>query len=108
MKTASIALPAAPVYAIMYTMKKRVAASKARKDFFKLLKIAGKPGSSVTITLEGSPPVIMISEDEYESLVETLDIMSDPQMMEAIREGEADIAAGRTVSWEQVKRELNL
>ena len=32
----------------------------------------------------------------------------DAEALEAIREGLEDIKAGRTVSWEQVKRENNL
>lgn len=39
---------------------------------------------------------------EYESWAETLDTLSDPEEMEAIREGAADIRAGNVVSFEEV------
>jgi glucose-6-phosphate isomerase len=42
------------------------------------------------------------------SLKETMEIMSDPTLMAAIREGEEDIKAGRYQSWEDVKKELDL
>src|SRR6478672_6939868 len=42
-----------------------------------------------------------------ESLEETLEIMRDPEMMAAIREGIQDIEQGRTVAWEDVKKELD-
>lgn len=48
---------------------------------------------------------IQISEDtmnaEYESWVETLDTLADPEEMEAIREGEAYIRAGNVVSFQE-------
>lgn len=42
-----------------------------------------------------------------ESLEETLEIKSDPELMAAIREGIQDIEQGRTVAWEDVKKELD-
>jgi len=38
---------------------------------------------------------------EYESWVETLDTLADPEEMEAIREGEADVRARNVVSFEE-------
>ncbi|MDA1316678.1 MAG: hypothetical protein O3B87_01485 [bacterium] len=43
-----------------------------------------------------------------ESLKETMEIMSDPTLMAAIQEGEAEIKAGKGISWEDVKKELDL
>jgi hypothetical protein len=37
---------------------------------------------------------------------ETIEIMSDPDLMEAIREGDEDIRAGRTMSLEDFEKEL--
>lgn len=51
---------------------------------------------------------ITISMDEYESMKATLEILSDPEAMEAIRRGEKDIAEGRAKTLEQVKMELKL
>jgi PHD/YefM family antitoxin component YafN of YafNO toxin-antitoxin module len=36
-------------------------------------------------------------EKDLESLEETLAVLSDPELMAAIREGDADVAAGRTI-----------
>lgn len=49
----------------------------------------------VTITRNGEPAAVLISPDDLESLEETLAILSDPETMAALREGEADVAAGR-------------
>jgi antitoxin YefM len=49
----------------------------------------------VVITRNGKPAVIMLSFDEYESWKETYEIMSNPEFMAEIREGIADLKAGR-------------
>lgn len=42
-----------------------------------------------------------------ESLIETLDILSDPEMMKGIARGLEDIKAGRTKNLDQISRELD-
>ena len=50
----------------------------------------------VVITKHGRPAVVMLSLDDLESLEETLEILSNPDLMQAIREAGEDVAAGRT------------
>ena len=58
------------------------------------------------VTKRGKPVVVMLSVDDYESLMETLDILADPEAMAGLREGEKDIKKGRTRSWKEIKRSL--
>lgn len=48
----------------------------------------------VTITKNGTPVAVLLAAEDYESLIETLAIHSDPQAMADIRQAERDIAAG--------------
>jgi antitoxin YefM len=50
----------------------------------------------VVITKHGRPAAVMLSLEDLESLEETLAILSDPELLAAIREADADIAAGRS------------
>jgi prevent-host-death family protein len=50
----------------------------------------------VVVTKHGRPAAVMLNVDDLESLEETLAILSTPTLRETIREGEIDIAAGRT------------
>ena len=50
------------------------------------------------ITKSGKPSVVMLSFDEYESLMETLDIMSDPDTIKSIIKAEKDIRKDRIYS----------
>ena len=50
----------------------------------------------VVITKHGRPAAVMLSLEDLESLEETLAILSDPELMAAIREADAQVAAGGT------------
>ena len=44
----------------------------------------------------------MISEEDYEILLETLELLSTPGMVQSIQEARADIKTGRTKSLKEV------
>lgn len=50
----------------------------------------------VVVTKHGRPAAVMLSVEDLESLEETLEILSNPALREAIHEGAGDLAAGRT------------
>ncbi len=58
----------------------------------------------VVLTRNGRPAAVIMSPDDLESLEETLDILSDPTVLDAIREAEEDLAAGRFVTGEELRR----
>jgi len=64
----------------------------------------------IVVTRNGKPAAMLVSYAEYERLKETLDVLSDPELMRQIRESEAQIAAGKKgLSFEEVFGEpLNL
>lgn len=49
----------------------------------------------VVITKHGRPAAVVLSVEDLESLEETLDILSDPQLLAEIRQAEAEVAAGQ-------------
>ncbi len=85
-----------------------VPVGEARDHLSELLGEVERTHERVSITRHGRPIAVLISPDDLESLEETLDILSTPGALEAIKEGRADIAAGRVVSAEEVLRELGL
>ena len=58
------------------------------------------------VTKRGKPMIVMLSIEDYESLMETLDILADPKAMADLRKGEEDIRKGRTHSWAEIKASL--
>lgn len=72
-----------------------VSATKARQNLFQLVRKSVKGHVPVKITSKGGDAVL-ISEEDYEGLLETLELLSVPGMRKSIREAKADIRAGRT------------
>lgn len=58
------------------------------------------------ITRHGKPEVVMLSVEDYESLLETLDIQSDKALMRRLKKADKDLKAGKAVSFEKLKAEL--
>jgi len=82
--------------------------TKARENLTTLVENANKKLEEYIITVNGLPAAVLISAAEYQSWKETNEIMADSGLLYAIREGEDDIKNDRFVTFEQLKKELNL
>lgn len=71
--------------------------SEARERLSEIVDDVAKTGGEFLITKHGRPMAILVSNDEYESLIETLNILSDTDAMFAIAEAENDLANGELV-----------
>lgn len=67
----------------------------AGKRFSEILETVVSTGSDFVVTVQGRPKAVILPYDEYESLVETLNILSDPDTMAVLEESAADIREGR-------------
>jgi prevent-host-death family protein len=57
----------------------------------------------IIVTRNGRPAAMLVSYAEYERLKETLDVLSDPDLMRQIRESEAHFRSGKkSLSFEEV------
>lgn len=87
---------------------KTLAFSDARKELSKLVDEVAADHEHVVITKQGRPKAVLLSADEFESWQETIEIISDPKAMRAIRQGLRDIKAGRVRPLEDVLKDLGL
>ena len=62
----------------------------------------------VTVTRRGKPVLAILPWEEYEALVETLDIMADEDLMASLRQGIKEARQGKLIPWERAKRKLGL
>lgn len=86
--------------------KTTISISEARKRIFDIAEEVQKPGVHYTFTDKGKPKTVMMSFDEFDSLMETLEIMSDPELMRDIRKAEKEYASGEYVTLDELKKEL--
>lgn len=75
----------------------RAALSEAREHLSEIVEDVSVTGADFIITKHGKPMAVLIAVDEYESLIETLNILSDADAVAAIREAENDLASGELI-----------
>lgn len=96
------------MYTFMYnqTMTKVLPVSQVRAQLPKL--VDETDVQETYITVKGKLKAALVNASDFLAMKETLEVLNDEELMMQIKEGEADIAAGRTVSWEDVKKELGI
>ncbi|NCD33275.1 MAG: type II toxin-antitoxin system Phd/YefM family antitoxin [Spartobacteria bacterium] len=76
-------------------------ASDARREFFSLLRDTSEK-HQITRIHHKNGDAVMMSEEEYESMVETLELLSIPGFREATAQALKEDAAGDTLSFDEV------
>ena len=66
------------------------------------------PGTVIRVTHRGKPSLAVMSAELYDTIIETLDVMADPETVEALRSSLTDIERGRVRSLDEVARRLKL
>jgi prevent-host-death family protein len=82
--------------------------TEARARLTELLDDVEARHEHVVITRNGRPAAVVISTEEWGALEETLEILQDEETLDALRESEEDLKAGRLFSLDDVRRELGL
>jgi prevent-host-death family protein len=80
--------------------------AEARANLSRLVDEAVRTHQRVEVTRKGRRSAVILSADDYDSLMETLDILSDPDLMREIREAEAEAERGEVYSLEEVAEEM--
>lgn len=86
--------------------KTTISITEARKRIFDIAEEVQKPNKVYTLTSGGKPKAVIMSAEEYDSLMEDLEILSNPETMENIRKAEEEYKNGECVSWEETKKLL--
>ncbi len=89
-------------------MAKIVPFTEARSSLSDLLDDVERRHEHVVISRRGRPVAILLSTADWEAMEETLEILEDDALLEALRESEDDVRAGRLTSLSEVRRDLGL
>ncbi len=82
--------------------------SEIREEITRLPEQFEREPGAVTVTRHGKPVMAILPWELYESIMETLEIMGDAELMAAFRQGVQEMAEGKGRPWEDVKKELGL
>lgn len=87
-------------------MSTTMSISEARDQLTRLSDELARSHEAVTVTRRNEPVLAILPWDLYEVIMETLEVMSDVDLMAALRQSVEDIAAGRTLSLDELERDL--
>jgi prevent-host-death family protein len=76
--------------------------TKVKKELLELLRRMEDEQSSVALTRDGEPVGVLLTPKRYEALMETIEVLSDRVVLQALATSAADFAAGRVLSHEEV------
>lgn len=88
--------------------KKIVSVSEARERFFALVDEVQQPGNFCTLTVGDAPRAVLIAKKEFDLLMETIELLSRPELVADIKKIEEEYARGDYFTWEQVKQRIGL
>ncbi len=87
-------------------MLKDIPITEARHEITSLPERLAKAPGAVAVTRRGKPVLAIMPWDLYESIVETLEILGDQDLMAALRQGIKEIEAGKTYGMDEIEREI--
>ena len=76
--------------------------SNAKTHLARLLAEVNDLGEAIVITRSGLPTAVLLSVEEYEGLLETLEILADPVLSEAVRTGLEEASNQAPISHEDL------
>ena len=80
--------------------------AEARQNFSALVDEATSTHQRVLVTRNGVPAIWMIADEDFESIMETLDVLADAAAMRDVAESQADAQEGRYVTAAEMEKIL--
>ena len=78
----------------------------ARANFSKLVESAATTHERFEVTKNGARVAVVLGADDYDSLIETLEILGDAEAMTEIREAEAASSRGEFSTEDEIREIL--
>jgi len=89
-------------------MTKSISLKKLRPKLPKVIEAIDTKMDRFIITKRGRSVALMMSIEDYESLLETLDVLSNTGLMKDIKQAEKDIKKGNIKALDDIERELGI
>lgn len=80
--------------------------AELRANLSKLVEEAVLTHERIEVTRQGRRAVVILSAEDYDALMETLDCLGDGELMGEIRQAEADVNVGEVCSLQEVTEEV--
>ncbi|MDP3880292.1 MAG: type II toxin-antitoxin system Phd/YefM family antitoxin [Dehalococcoidales bacterium] len=78
----------------------------ARRKLTKLPEELGAEPATVAVTRRGKPVLAIMAWEDYEAILESLEILSDDEAVKQLRRSIKEVKGGKTIPWEKAKARL--
>lgn len=90
---------------IMSDLQQIMPVTKVKRGLLDILRIMQEEDSTITLTRNGESVGVIMTPDRYEALLETIEILADKKVMNALKASAKDFMEGRVYSdaevWEE-------
>ena len=76
--------------------------TKVKRELLDILKRMEEDQATIALTRNGEPVGVMMTLSRYESLMETIEILSDRTILESLKKSKKDFEEDRVLSDEEV------
>lgn len=83
-------------------MNRTIPLKEARAKFSKLVDRVDQLSDRYIVTKNGTPKAVVMSAEEFEGWIETLEFMSNPKAVKALKQGLKEAKAGKFHSFKEV------
>ncbi|MBI4304149.1 MAG: type II toxin-antitoxin system Phd/YefM family antitoxin [Chloroflexi bacterium] len=78
----------------------------ARRELTKLPETLWAKPATIAVTRRGKPVLAIMTWEDYQAIVETLEILSDDEAVEQLRRSIKEVKEGKTIPWKEAKARL--
>jgi len=86
----------------MLTIQDYIPITKAKSKLLDIIRKIEISDDTVAITKNGIPEAVLLSINKFEGLVETLEILSDENVMKSIRKSIKEAGRGKWIDFDEV------
>jgi prevent-host-death family protein len=81
---------------------KTLSVKEARSQFSTIVERAWRLSERVIVTKNGAPKAVVMSADEFESWIETMELLSNPKAVKALKQGIKEAKSWKLTSFKDV------
>jgi prevent-host-death family protein len=79
----------------MVESQKILPVTKVKRELLEILKTMEEDYGTITVTRNGEPVGIIMTPDRYAALLETIEILGDNKVLQALKTSQKDFKSGR-------------
>lgn len=80
----------------------------ARRELTKLPEKLGANPATVAVTRRGKPVLAIMTWEDYQAILETLEILSDDKAVGKLRRSIKEVKGGKHIPWQEAKARLGM